>query len=166
MPHSFHAAPEPDPLLAPPLPIRVLLAISSRLERLGWSIIVQSQNDLQLAGECGTFDSALALMLAHRVDVALFDQSLLSQKHCEQLVRDSARLGCRILLMTSYPIDEDLASGRYSFASDCLLKGVSAEDLLAALRGPCSSTKRPGNGSSFRPSAPPSGLRGSKRLRP
>ena len=132
--YSSHSVPEPDPVVASQLPIRVLLVISSRLERLGWSIVIQNQTDLELVGEFPAFDGALATLLANRADVVLIDEALLTPKRCDLLRRESARLGCRFLLVASYPIDEELGSGRYAFASDCLLKGISAPDLLAALR--------------------------------
>jgi DNA-binding NarL/FixJ family response regulator len=126
---NLHPAAESQP------PIRVLLAISSRLERLGWSIVVQNQNDLQLIGEFGALDAAFAFLLAHRADVVLIDEALLTPKYCKRLHRESTRLGCRFLLVANHPVDEGLGRSLYSFASDCLLKGLSASDMLAAIRG-------------------------------
>jgi DNA-binding NarL/FixJ family response regulator len=130
--HTFasHApAPESRP------PIRVLLAIPSRLERLGWSIVIRNQNDLQLVGDFGSFAGALAFLRRNPADVALIDEALLAPKHCERLREEAARLGCRILLVAKHPLNEEPDYSRYSFASACLLKGISASDLLSAIRG-------------------------------
>jgi hypothetical protein len=67
-------------------------------------------------------------------DVVLIDEAILTPKRCERLRREAARLSCRFLLVTKHPVADALERSRYSFASDCLLKGLSGSDLLDAIR--------------------------------
>jgi DNA-binding NarL/FixJ family response regulator len=116
-------------------PIRVILVISSRLERLGWSIVVDNQADMELSGQFDSVGKALAFLAAHPVDVALIDEAMLTPKHCEALRKHASQHASRFLLVSQHPVDESLESSRYSFASACLLKGIPAGTLLAAVRG-------------------------------
>ncbi|MGB6133145.1 MAG: hypothetical protein WCC14_17875 [Acidobacteriaceae bacterium] len=136
MAHPTHRLPEPDSSLVSAAPIRILLVISSKLERLGWSIVLENQDDMQVHGQFAEFDEALARLTADSIDVVLIDEVLLTPKHCEALRSAVMRHKSRVLLVTKHPLDEGLERTRYSFVSDFLLKGISAADLLAAIRGP------------------------------
>lgn len=114
--------------------VRVILVIRSKLERLGWSIVLETQTDVELLGQFGSVSEALAFLSAHPADVILIDEAALTPKHCEALRSQAVHGGPRFLLVTRHPVDETLEHSRYSFASDCLLKGVSAAELLAAIR--------------------------------
>jgi hypothetical protein len=116
-------------------PIRVILVISSKLERLGWSIVVEGQADMELLGQFGSLGEALRFLSAHRVDVALIDEAMLTPRHCDALRRHAAQRLSRFLLVARHPVDETWETSRYSFASGCLLKGITAGSLLAAIRG-------------------------------
>jgi DNA-binding NarL/FixJ family response regulator len=133
--HPTHNLPDPDPSPASGTPIRVLLVISSRLERLGWSIVIDGQEDMQLLGQFGSCHQALDFIAMHDADVVLVDEALLTPKHSKGLRRHADSNGTRFLLVTPHPLDEVLDHASYSFVSDCLLKGLSASDLLAAIRG-------------------------------
>lgn len=115
-------------------PIRVVLVIRSRLERLGWSIVLESQTDLDLLAQFGSVSAAIAFLAEHPADVALVDEAALSPKDCEALRLLAAKGGPRFVLVARHPADQALEPSRYAFASDYLLKGVSAADLLASLR--------------------------------
>jgi DNA-binding NarL/FixJ family response regulator len=134
--HPTNSFPEPDASLTSAVPIRVVLVISSKLERLGWSIVLENQDDIQVFGEYADLDAALACSAANFIDVLLIDEALVTASHCEMLRKDDASRKSRVLLVASHPLDEGLAHTRYSFVSRFLLKGVSAADLLAAIRAP------------------------------
>lgn len=136
MAHPTQSLPEPDSTLVSAAAVRVLLVISSKLERLGWSIVLENQDDMQVSGQFGEVDEALACLAANSIDVLLIDEALLTPKHCERLRRDVVRRKSRVLLVTNHPLDEELKRTRYSFVSGFMLKGVAAVDLLAAIRGP------------------------------
>lgn len=127
----------PPQAMTPPggEPIRVVLVIPSRLERLGWGIVVESQDDMELLGQFSSLHAGLTFLASHPVDVALIDEGMLTPKHCITLQGYTAQRRSRILLIASHPADDQLADSQYSFASDRLLKGVAASSLLAAIRG-------------------------------
>ena len=114
--------------------ISVALVIASRLERLGWSIVLEQQEDIRVVGQfCGCRE-AFARFEASPPDVVLIDEMLLTAKDCQTLVRYAARNRTRFLLVAAHPIEQPLAGTGYSFAFECLLKGLPAEELLAAIR--------------------------------
>jgi DNA-binding NarL/FixJ family response regulator len=115
-------------------PIRVVLVIRSKLERLGWGIVLGTQTDLDLLGQFGSVGAALAFLAAHPAHVVLIDDAVLTPKDCDALRHLAAEGGPRFVLVVRHPVDEALEGSRYSFASECLLKGVSAAELLASLR--------------------------------
>ncbi len=136
MAHPTQSRPEPDSSLVSAGTIRVLLVISSKLERLGWSIVLENQDDMQVLGQFADPDQALASLAANSIDVLLIDEALLAPKHCERLRRDVLRRNSRVLLVSNHPLDDELERTRYSFASGFLLRGACAADLLAAIRAP------------------------------
>lgn len=115
-------------------PISVVLILSSKLERLGWSIVVESQADMNLLGQFATLNGALDFLESHPADVALVDEAMLTPKQCDAMRRLAAGGGPRILLVARHAIDDAIRLSRYAFASSWLLKGISADGLLAAIR--------------------------------
>jgi DNA-binding NarL/FixJ family response regulator len=115
-------------------PIRVVLVIRSKIERLGWSIVLETQTDLELLGRFSSVSAALAFLAAHPADAVLIDEAALALKDCEALRRLAAQGRPHFLMITRHPFDEAQERSRYSFASAFLLKGVCAADLLAAIR--------------------------------
>lgn len=91
---------------------------------------------MQVLGQFADLEEALACLAAKSIDVVLVDEELLTPKHCEVLRSAVVRRKSRVLLVTKHPLDEGLERTRYSFVYDFLLKGVSAADLLAAIRSP------------------------------
>lgn len=117
-------------------PIRVVLIFSSELERMGWGIVVDSQADLQVVGQFASFPAALALLNRQAADVALVDEAMLTPKACDAIRRRAHASWPRFLVIARHPVDGFLAASHYSFAAGFLLKGLSAADLLAAIRKP------------------------------
>ena len=115
-------------------PVRVAIVIASKLERLGWSIVIDSQEDMAVAGQFSSFDSALAFLNNHAVDVALVDEAMLAPGGWEALARRSRRRLPRLLILARYPDESPFEGAQAPVASRHLLKGLPAEDLLAAIR--------------------------------
>jgi hypothetical protein len=122
------------PLPATERRIRVVLVIRSKLERLGWSIVLGTQPDLDLLGQFGSVSAALAFLAVHPAHVVLIDEAVLIPKDCDALRRAAVEGGPHFVLVARHPIDQSLERSRYAFACDCLLKGVSAPEMLASLR--------------------------------
>ena len=114
-------------------PIRVAIAIGSKLERLGWSIVVGHQEDMDVAGQFSSIDAALAFIRDHPVDVALVEETLLPPAAWKGISRLSRRLP-KLLILARHPAEAVLNEPRPGVVSRRLLKGLPASDLLAAIR--------------------------------
>lgn len=117
-------------LACPAAPIRVALVLASKLERLGWGIVVGNQEDMQLVGEFASLTPALAFLMTENVNVALVDETMLTPKVCESMRELLSSSGLRLLLLARHPVEP----ARYPFVAGCLLNGVTADDFLAAIR--------------------------------
>jgi DNA-binding NarL/FixJ family response regulator len=115
-------------------PIRVALILSSKLERLGWGIVVDGQEDMQVVGQFSSLASAFALLKTDAADVVLVDETMLTPKACDAIRRHSPAKRPRFLVIARHPVEGAQEESRYSFASRYLLKGLSAADLLDAIR--------------------------------
>jgi DNA-binding NarL/FixJ family response regulator len=115
-------------------PIRVALVLASKLERLGWGIVVDGQADMQMVGQFASLESALPLLAQEAADVALVDEDLLTAKIGESMGAALSRGGPRFVLLARHSVDGMLARARYPFVAGCLLQGAATEDFLAAIR--------------------------------
>jgi DNA-binding NarL/FixJ family response regulator len=115
-------------------PIRVALILSSKLERLGWGIVVDSQEDMQVVGQFSSLPPALAFLATEHVDVALVDEAMLTPKTCESIRAMLSGGGPRFLMLARHPVDCTMARARYPFVSRCLLNGLTGADFLEAIR--------------------------------
>jgi DNA-binding NarL/FixJ family response regulator len=117
-----------------PVPIRVLLADDQALVRGGFRLMLEQQPDLTVCGEAG--DGAEAVRLAAELlpDVILMDirmPNLDGIAATERLVR--AGLG-RVLVLTTFDVDDYVVDALRVGASGYLLKDVEPADLVAAVR--------------------------------
>lgn len=111
-----------------------MLIIASRLERLGWSIVLERQDDIHVVGQFWRCREAFEVLRASPPDVVLIDEILVTPEDCARLEIDAAETGTRFLVVTPHPVEEYLPGSHCSFASECLLKGLPADELLAAIR--------------------------------
>ncbi len=117
------------------VPIRVVIAMPTEFERMAWAITVSSQADMQLVAQVASCEEALAVLNTHRSDVTLIDQAILDAGRYEMLQTYAHHpLSTRFVLIAPHQIDYSLEPSRYALAHAYLLKGVSAEELLKAIR--------------------------------
>ena len=117
-----------------PASIRVLLADDQALVRSGFRLMLEQQPDFTVCGEAA--DGAEAVRLAEdlRPDVVLMDirmPNLDGIAATERLVR--AGIG-RVLVLTTFDVDDYVVDALRVGASGYLLKDVEPEDLVAAVR--------------------------------
>jgi DNA-binding NarL/FixJ family response regulator len=116
-------------------PIRLLLADDQPLLRTGFRMVLGAEPDLDIVGEVG--DGADAVELARRLlpDVVLMDIRMprLDGVAATRAIV-AARLPVRVLILTTFDIDEYVVGALRAGASGFLAKDVPADDLVAAIR--------------------------------
>jgi DNA-binding NarL/FixJ family response regulator len=116
-------------------PIRVVLVDDQALFRAGIRMVIDSQPDLQVVGEAGDGEAAIALVRTIRPDVVLMDirmPVLDGLSATAELLRDDDPP--RIVMLTTFDLDEAAARAIRQGASGFLLKDAHPEFLLAAIR--------------------------------
>jgi DNA-binding NarL/FixJ family response regulator len=116
-------------------PIRLLLADDQPLLRTGFRMVLGAEPDLDIVGEAG--DGTEAVDLARRLlpDVVLMDIRMPRQDGVaatKAIV--AARLPVRVLILTTFDLDEYVVGALRAGASGFLAKDVPAEDLVTAIR--------------------------------
>lgn len=120
--------------------IRVALVDDQALFRAGVRMLVESQPDLEVAGEASDGAAAVALAARERLDVMLMDIRMPLQDGIaatEQILAAADRDGRtppRILVLTTFDLDENAARAIRAGASGFVLKDADPEFLLAAIR--------------------------------
>ena len=120
--------------------IRVALVDDQALFRAGVRMLVESQPDLSVAGEAGDGAAAVELAARERPDVMLMDVRMPLQDGIaatEQILAAADRDGReapRILVLTTFDLDENAARAIRAGASGFVLKDAEPEFLLAAIR--------------------------------
>ncbi len=115
--------------------IRVLVVDDQPLVRSGFRMVLEERADLELAGEAS--DGVQALELARELDpdVILMDVRMPNLDGVEatrRLVEDGAR--ARILVLTTFDLDEYVYAAIKAGASGFLLKDVEPAELVDAIR--------------------------------
>jgi DNA-binding NarL/FixJ family response regulator len=115
--------------------IRVVLADDQALVRAGFRMILDSQPDIEVVGEAG--DGAEAVRLAREVDpdVTLMDVRMPEMDGIEATRRiSSGGSGTRVVILTTFDLDEYVFRAFRNGASGFLLKNGAPERLLEAVR--------------------------------
>ena len=112
--------------------IRIVIADDQALVRAGFRMIVQSQPDMQVAGEAGDGQEAVDLVRKERPDVVLMDIRMPRLDGIEA-TRQVASL-TRVVILTTFELDEYVFDALAAGASAFLLKAAPPEDLIKAIR--------------------------------
>ena len=116
-------------------PIRVLLADDQQLLRTGFKMVLGTEPDLDIVGEAT--DGAEAVEMARRLlpDVVLMDVRM-PRKDGVAATADivAQKLPVRVLILTTFDLDEYVVGALRAGASGFLAKDVPAEELVAAIR--------------------------------
>jgi DNA-binding NarL/FixJ family response regulator len=119
------------------MPIRVLLADDQALIRAGFRVLVESAPDLQVVGEAATGTEAVEMARSSRADVVLMDIRMPEMDGLEatrRITADEDLAGVRVLILTTFEIDEYVFGALRAGASGFLGKGVEPAELQDAIR--------------------------------
>jgi DNA-binding NarL/FixJ family response regulator len=115
--------------------IRVLLADDQALLRMGFRLILDAEADMQVAGEAGDGAAAITMAAALRPDVVLMDVRMPGTDGIQATAAVTAAFpATRVLILTTYDLDEYVLAGLKAGASGFLLKDAPPEELLTAIR--------------------------------
>jgi len=117
------------------VPIRVLLADDQALVRAGLRTILGSQDDIEVVGEAPDGEQAVAMASRLRPDVVLMDIRMPMLDGIEATRRITrGGLRGRILILTTYELDEYVFDALGAGASGFLLKHAPPEELIQGVR--------------------------------
>ena len=117
--------------------IRVLVADDQTLVRAGFRVLVDSAPDLEVVGEAGDGAEAVELARQQLPDVVLMDirmPRLDGLEATRRLAGPGAADPVRVLILTTFDLDEYVFEALRAGASGFLLKDLPREDLVAAVR--------------------------------
>jgi DNA-binding NarL/FixJ family response regulator len=118
-------------------PVRVLLADDQTLVRAGFRVLLDRCDDIEVVGEAADGAEAVARALAHRPDVVLMDvrMPVVDGLEATRRIAGDARLaGVRVLMLTTFELDEYVFEALRAGASGFLLKDIDPDDLRQAVR--------------------------------
>jgi DNA-binding NarL/FixJ family response regulator len=115
--------------------ITVLLADDHPLIRKGFRLILDAEPDIEVAGEAGDGSAAVARCRELRPDVVLMDVRMPGRDGIAA-TRDilAAGLPSKVLILTTFDLDDYVYAGLRAGASGFLLKDTQPEGLVAAIR--------------------------------
>ena len=117
--------------------IRVAVADDQPLVRTGFATIVSRTADMSLAGEASNGEEAVALAIEEQPDVFLMDVRMPVLDGIEatrRITSDERTSAVRVLILTTFDLDEYVFSALRAGASGFLLKDIGPEGLLDSIR--------------------------------
>ena len=115
--------------------ISVVLADDQALMRMGFRMVLEAEEDIAVVGEASDGTSALAQAKALHPDVILMDVRMPGMNGIEAtelIARDCP--GTRVLILTTFDLDEYAFAGLRAGASGFLLKDTRPAELAEAIR--------------------------------
>ena len=116
-------------------PISVVLADDQALMRMGFRMVLEAEDDINVVGEASDGTAALAQAKALHPDVILMDVRMPGMNGIEatELIAQECP-GTRVLILTTFDLDEYAFAGLRAGASGFLLKDTRPTELAEAIR--------------------------------
>ncbi|MGP1483590.1 response regulator [Actinomyces naeslundii] len=115
--------------------ISVVLADDQALMRMGFRMVLEAEEDIAVVGEASDGTSALAQAKALHPDVILMDVRMPGMNGIEATERIARECpGTRVLILTTFDLDEYAFAGLRAGASGFLLKDTRPAELAEAIR--------------------------------
>jgi DNA-binding NarL/FixJ family response regulator len=116
-------------------PVRVLLVDDHALLRAGVANLINQEPDLLVVAEAGNGAEAVEAFETHRPDVTLLDLRMPVMDGVEAVRRiRSIEPQARVIVLTTYDTDDEIARALKAGAKAYVLKDISADDLIACIR--------------------------------
>ena len=115
---------------------RVVLVDDQVLVRTGFRMILDETGDIEVVGEAADGSAALAVVAETRPDVVLMDVRMpgLGGIDATRRIRAAGPRSPKVIILTTFDLDEYVFAGLQAGASGFLLKDTLAADLCAAVR--------------------------------
>ncbi|MFI6862905.1 response regulator [Streptomyces sp. NPDC050421] len=113
----------------------VLIADDQPMQRFGFRMLLESQDDMTVVGEAANGHEALQLIAQNQPDVALMDIRMPLLDGIEatrRIIRTGSRT--RVLIVTTFDLDRYAYDGLRAGASGFLIKDALPEELLSGIR--------------------------------
>ena len=144
----------------------MLLVDDHSLIRMGFRLVLDAEPDIEVVGEAADGAAAVTMCSALRPDVVLMDVRMPGHDGIEA-TRDivAAGLPCRVLILTTFDLDDYVYAGLRAGASGFLLKDTQPASLVAAIRtiaagdavlGPAATSRLVRQFAATQPAEPPS----------
>jgi DNA-binding NarL/FixJ family response regulator len=116
--------------------IRVAIVDDQDLVRGGFAVMLGLQDDIEVVAEAGDGVAAIEIAHSHRPDVILMDIRMpgMDGLAATEAIVDSADWPVKVLILTTFDPDEYVYRALRAGASGFVLKDISPEDLVAAVR--------------------------------
>jgi DNA-binding NarL/FixJ family response regulator len=114
--------------------IRVLLVDDQELMRMGFRMVLGAQSDIDVIGEAGDGRKAVELARELRPDVVLMDVRMPVLDGVEATKQITGPGLSKVLVMTTFDLDEYALSALRNGASGFLLKDTQPAELVSSLR--------------------------------
>lgn len=117
--------------------IRVILADDEHLVRAGLKLILEAENDIKVVGEASNGDEAIAATTRLDPDVVLMDVQMPLRDGLaatQAIVSLGRQESSRVIILTTFDLDEYVYEALRAGASGFLLKRTPAEELVAGVR--------------------------------
>ncbi|MGX1240651.1 DNA-binding NarL/FixJ family response regulator [Streptomyces pseudovenezuelae] len=134
LPGRRTAARRRGPGSGPRVSIRVVVADDQELVRSGFTMILEAQQDIEVVAEAGDGAAAVEAVRGHSPDVLLLDIRMPVMDGLEAARRVCAQSSCKVVMLTTFDLDEYVYDALYAGASGFLLKDVRRDDLVHAVR--------------------------------
>jgi DNA-binding NarL/FixJ family response regulator len=116
---------------------RVVLCDDQALVRAGFRMLLSAEDDLEVVGEAGDGDEAVAVVRASAPDVVLMDIRMPGTDGLEatrRILADPALGEVRVIVLTTFELDEYVFEALRSGAAGFLVKDTEPAELLRAVR--------------------------------